>query len=47
MSVDRLLTSLIVPGAKIGWWARRKVERTLRRRRASRPDPVFHPANVR
>jgi len=41
------LTSLNTDGTSIGWWARRKVERTLRRRRASRPDPVFHPANVR
>jgi hypothetical protein len=41
------LVSLNIEGTQIGWWARHKVERTLRKRRQSRPDPIFHPANVR
>jgi hypothetical protein len=41
------LVSLDIEGTSIGWWARHKVERRLRRRRQSRPDPIFHPANVR
>jgi len=41
------LVKLDIEGTSVGWWARHKVERLLRRRRQSRPDPIFHPANVR
>jgi hypothetical protein len=41
------LVKLNIEGTSVGWWARHKVERLLRRRRQSRPDPIFHPANVR
>jgi hypothetical protein len=41
------LVTLNIDGTQIGWWARQKVERLLRKRRQSRPDPIFHPANVR
>jgi hypothetical protein len=41
------LVSLDIDDTSIGWWTRRKVERRLRKRRQSRPDPIFHPANVR
>jgi hypothetical protein len=41
------LVALNIEGTSIGWWARHKAERTLRKRRQSRPDPIFHPANVR
>jgi hypothetical protein len=41
------LVSLNIEGTSIGWWSRHKAERTLRKRRQSRPDPIFHPANVR
>jgi hypothetical protein len=41
------LVTLNIEGTSIGWWARRKLEKTLARRRAARPDPVFHPANIR
>jgi hypothetical protein len=41
------LTSMTIDGTKVGWWSRRRLDRTLRRRLASRPNPVFHPANVR
>lgn len=41
------LVSLNIEGTQIGWWARRKAERHLRKRRQSRPDPIFHPVNVR
>ena len=41
------LVSLNIAGTSIGWWARHKAERRLRKRRQSRPDPIFHPANVR
>ena len=41
------LMTLDVESTSIGWWARHKAERLLRKRRQSRPDPIFHPANVR
>jgi hypothetical protein len=41
------LVMLNIEGTQIGWWARHKAERRLRKRRQSRPDPIFHPANVR
>ncbi len=41
------LLTLNVDGTQVGWWARHKVERMLKRRRASRPASIFHPANVR
>ncbi len=41
------LVTLNIDGTSVGWWARRKAERLLRKRRRSRPAPVFHPANVR
>jgi len=41
------LVSLNVEGTSIGWWARHKTERMLQKRRQSRPDPIFHPVNVR
>ena len=41
------LVTLNIEGTSIGWWARHKAERLLRKRRQSRPDPIFHPANVR
>jgi hypothetical protein len=41
------LVKLNIEGTSVGWWARHKVERLLRKRRQSRPDPIFHPANVR
>lgn len=41
------LLTLNIAGTSVGWWARQKVERLLRKRRQSRPDPIFHPANVR
>jgi hypothetical protein len=41
------LVSLNVDGTGVGWWARHKAERLLRKRRQSRPDPIFHPVNVR
>jgi hypothetical protein len=41
------LVSLNIEGTSVGWWARHKLERLLRKRRMSRPDPIFHPANVR
>jgi hypothetical protein len=41
------LVSLNVEGTGVGWWARHKAERLLRKRRQSRPDPIFHPVNVR
>jgi hypothetical protein len=41
------LVTLNIDGTSVGWWARHKVERLLRKRRQSRPDPIFHPANVR
>jgi hypothetical protein len=41
------LVTLNIEETSVGWWARHKVERLLRKRRQSRPDPVFHPANVR
>jgi hypothetical protein len=41
------LVALNIAGTGVGWWARRKAERILRKRRQSRPDPIFHPVNVR
>jgi hypothetical protein len=41
------LMTLDVTGTNIGWWAKYKVERTLKKRRQSRPDPIFHPTKVR
>lgn len=41
------LVDLNVDGTSVGWWAKRKTERLLRKRRQSRPDPIFHPVNVR
>lgn len=41
------LVDLNVDGTSVGWWAKRKVERVLRKRRQTRPDPIFHPVNVR
>jgi hypothetical protein len=41
------LVSLNIEGTGIGWWARHKAERLLRKRRQTRPDPIFHPVNVR
>lgn len=41
------LVTLNIEGTQVGWWARHKAERTLRKRRQSRPDPIFHPASVR
>ena len=41
------LVTLNIEGTQVGWWAGHKIERTLRKRRQSRPDPIFHPANVR
>jgi hypothetical protein len=41
------LVALNIEGTKIGWWAKHKAERLLRKRRQSRPDPIFHPVNVR
>jgi hypothetical protein len=41
------LRSLNVEGTSIGWWARRRLQRTLRRRRRKAPDPLFHPTNIR
>jgi hypothetical protein len=41
------LVDLNVDGTSVGWWAKHKVERLLKKRRQSRPDPIFHPVNVR
>jgi hypothetical protein len=41
------LVSMAIDGTNVGWWSRRRMERTLRRRRATRPQAVFHPANIR
>ncbi len=41
------LVALNIEGTGVGWWASRKAERILRKRRQSRPDPIFHPVNVR
>jgi hypothetical protein len=41
------LVSLNIERTQVGWWARHKVERLLKKRRQSRPSTVFHPANVR
>jgi len=41
------LVSMTIEGTNVGWWSRRRLERTLRRRRATKPQPVFHPANIR
>lgn len=41
------LVTLNIEGTQVGWWARHKVERTLKKRRLSRPDPIFHPTKVR
>jgi len=41
------LVTLNIDDTQVGWWARQKVERRLRKRRQSRPDPIFHPAKVR
>jgi hypothetical protein len=41
------LVELNLDGTSVGWWAKRKVERLLQKRRQSRPDPIFHPVNVR
>lgn len=41
------LVTLNIDDTSVGWWARHKVERLLRKRRQSRPDPIFHPAKVR
>jgi len=40
------LVSLEIERTAIGWWAKRRVERLLKKRRQSRPDPVFHPVNI-
>ena len=40
------LTTLEIAGTGVGWWAKRRAERLLRKRRNSRPDPVFHPTNI-
>jgi hypothetical protein len=42
------LRELKLDGTQIGWWARSKAERTLKKRRRAQPDPaIFHPANIR
>jgi hypothetical protein len=41
------LVSLNIDDTNVGWWARHKAERLLRKRRQTRPDPIFHPVNVR
>jgi hypothetical protein len=41
------LVSLNVEGTGVGWWARHKANSLLKKRRQSRPDPIFHPVNVR
>jgi len=41
------LVDLNIDGTQIGWWAKHKVDRLLKKRRQSRPDPIFHPVNVR
>jgi hypothetical protein len=41
------LTSMTIDGTSVGWWSRRRMERTLRRRRAVKPPAVVHPTNIR
>jgi hypothetical protein len=41
------LVSMTIDGTNVGWWSRRRMERTLRRRRATKPQAVFHPVNIR
>ena len=50
LKVVEFLPDLVVlntEGTGVGWWARHKAERHLKRRRQTRPDPIFHPVNVR
>jgi hypothetical protein len=41
------LRTLNIDGTSIGWWARRRLRRTLTHRRHTKPDSIFHPANIR
>jgi hypothetical protein len=41
------LRELNIGGTPVGWWARRRLQRTLNRRRRAAPDPIFHPTNIR
>jgi hypothetical protein len=36
-----------IDGTSVGWWSRRRMGLTLRRRRAAKPPAVVHPTNIR
>jgi hypothetical protein len=41
------LRTLNLDGTSIGWWARGRLQRAISRRRREKPDPIFHPVNIR